>query len=95
MRAWSGRLRYVPHRHPFGWSLRLSGYTSATGKLIGNPRVLQPVRELGPDTLTADVSGRYLLFANGGSPMRWIDLATGRLVTIAGRAANLPLDVAW
>ncbi len=30
----------------------------------------------------------YVLFANVGSPLRWIDLATGRVVTVHGRAAN-------
>ena len=83
------------HRPAPHWTLRLSGYESATGKLAGDRHVFPPVDEIGPDTLTADVSGRYVLFANGGSPLRWVDLATGRVVTIPGRAANLPLDVAW
>jgi hypothetical protein len=83
------------HRPAPHWTLRLSAYESATGKLAGDRHVFPPVDELGPDTLTADASGRYVLFANGGSPLRWVDLATGRVVTIPGRAANLPLDVAW
>jgi hypothetical protein len=69
-----------------------SAYRTATGRRIRDILVFGGISQ-GP-TLNADVSGRYLLAFFLTDRVKWVDLATGRLMTIPGFGGSV-LDLAW
>jgi hypothetical protein len=84
------------HRTSPRWHLRLGAYQTASGRLIRQwhifPRLATLNYGLG---IVADVSGAHLLIFSWTDQPEKLDLATGRLVTVPGKAVRLPVDVAW
>lgn len=82
----------VQPKRPGRWHDVLRAYKTASGRLTREILSFPVIRQ-GP-SVSADPSGRYLLAFFLTDRVKWIDLTTGRLGTIAHYPAFL-LDAAW
>lgn len=92
-RTWAFQPRYArPAPH---WLVMLTVHQTATGKLLSTWYIVPQRKQLWNPSLSASVSGRYLLVFQFNNGVEKLDLATGKLTKVPGNNAYLPADVAW
>ncbi len=83
------------HRAALHWQVTLAVYQTTTGRLLRSWHIFPRQGYLSDPSLSASVSGRYLLVFGFNDGVEKLDLATGKLTRVPGNNAYLPVDVAW
>jgi hypothetical protein len=91
--TWALEWSYV-HTNP-RIRVTLDAYQTATGKLLRSWHIFPRQSYIMLPSLSASVSGRYLLVFQFNNLVEKLDLATMRLTKVPGNVAYLPIDVAW